>query len=121
MNNKKILLVEDEKALVKVLNLKLTTAGFATTVVFDGEEAINTLRTSGYDLIILDLIMPKKNGYAVLEEIKKMDLKTPVIILSNLGQEEDLEKAKSYGVAEYFVKSNIPLDKIIEGVKKYLV
>lgn len=117
MNPKKILLVEDEKALSNVLTLKLDSAGYKTTVAYDGEQALEEIGKQQFDLIILDLIMPKKDGFAVLGELGKMGNIIPIIVLSNLGQEEDLKRAKALGAADYFIKSDSPLTEIIEKVE----
>ncbi len=117
---KKILIVEDEKSIAKAMELKLNHSGFECRTVFDGEEALKVLKTEKFDLIILDLIMPKKDGFATMEEIKKLGIKTPVIVSSNLSQEEDFKKAKELGEVDFFVKSNIPISEIVENIKKYL-
>jgi DNA-binding NarL/FixJ family response regulator len=64
--------------------------------------------------------MPKRDGFSTLEEIKKRGIKVPVVISSNLSQEEDLEKAKRLGAIDFFIKSNTPINKIVESIRKYL-
>ncbi len=120
MNAKKILIAEDEKPMANALSLKLGSAGFETQAVYDGEEAITILKKSKYDLILLDLVMPKKDGFAVLEELRKMKISTPVIVASNLGQEEDRKKAMDLGAKDYFIKSDTTLAAIVEQVRKVL-
>lgn len=117
---KKILIAEDEKPMANVLSLKLGSAGFEAQVVYDGEEAITALKQLQYDLLILDLVMPRKDGFYVLEELKKLNITTPVIVMSNLGQEEDKKRAKDLGAQYYFIKSDTTLALIIEQVKKVL-
>lgn len=117
---KKILIIEDEKPMANAISLKLGSAGFETQVVYDGEASIPALRESKYDLIILDLVMPKKDGFYVLTELKKLNITTPVVVISNLGQEEDLKRAKDLGARGYFIKSNTTLATIVEHVKKML-
>lgn len=119
-NGKLILIVEDEKALSHALEMKLTHQGFKTKVVTNGQDALDELKDTKYAMVLLDLIMPVIDGFAVLEEIKNRKLKTPVIVLSNLGQEEDREKAKTLGAIDYFVKSNTPIAEIITRVKSAL-
>ena len=116
----KILVAEDEKSLGKALSLKLTHVGFDVTVVYDGEETLKAMGKEPYSLILLDLVMPKKDGFEVLEELQKQKNKTPVIVLSNLGQEEDLTKAKELGAKDYFIKSNTSLHEIIEHISDFL-
>lgn len=115
--SKKILIIEDEKPLANALDLKLKSAGFDTEVVYDGEAAITVSKDSKYDLIMLDLVLPKKDGFAVLTELKSMKIKTPVMVISNLGQDEDKKRAIELGARGYFVKSDTTLAEIIEQVK----
>lgn len=115
--SKKILIVDDEKALAKALEIKLSHEGFETSVAYDGSEAIDALAKDHYDLVLLDLVMPNLDGFAVLEKINASNIKTTVIVSSNLSQEEDAEKAKSLGAAGYFVKSDMSLSDIVKKVK----
>lgn len=117
---KKILIVEDEKPLARVMGLKLNSAGYATTTVFSGEEALAILAKEGFDLIILDLVMSKVDGFGVLLKLNEKGIKTPVIVASNLSQREDMEKAKKLGAVDYFVKSDITLVEIVNKVKRHL-
>ena len=97
--------------------MKLKHEGFETDLAMNGAEAIEKLKTEEYSMVLLDLIMPVIDGFGVLEEIRSRQLKTPVIILSNLGQDEDRAKAKELGAVDYFVKSNTPIADIISRVK----
>lgn len=117
---KRILIVEDEKPLARVMSLKLNSAGYQTIVVFDGEQALAACSKEGFDLMILDLILPKKDGYFVLTEMKRLSIKMPVIVASNLGQKEDVEKARQLGAIDYFVKSDVTLEELVNRVKQYL-
>jgi len=117
---KKVLIVDDEKAMAKALALKLTKAGFATEVAVNGIEAIDKIKAAKFDLIVLDLIMPEKDGFAVLEYMQTNKIKYPVLIASNLSQEEDLKRAKDLGAIDYFIKSNLSLQEIIDHIKKIL-
>jgi|YelNatPaOPRAMG01_1025707.scaffolds.fasta_scaffold04883_4 DNA-binding response OmpR family regulator len=124
MNNKpKILLVEDEPFLSSLLRLKLEKANFEVISASDGEEALNILAQNTPDLMLLDLILPKKNGFEVLETIRQDPRleKLPVIIISNLGQEVDISRGKSLGVIEYFVKARLSIDELINKVKELVV
>ncbi len=121
MNPKKILIAEDEKPMANALGLKLRSAGFETTLVYDGESAIAVGKDSSFDLILLDLVMPKKDGFFVLAELKKLKIATPVIVSSNLSQDEDIKRAKDLGARDYFIKSDTTLADIVEKVKRILV
>lgn len=119
-NGKVILIVEDEKPLAHALEMKLKNEGFATQVCMNGSDALEQLKTNEYAMMLLDLIMPIVDGFAVLEGMKAIQSKIPVIVLSNLGQEEDRVKARELGAIDYFVKSNTPLAEIIKRVKAAL-
>lgn len=113
-SGKKILIVEDERPLAHALELKFTHEGYEVEIATDGQEALDRANVNSYAAILLDLIMPNLDGFAFLEQMKK---KSPVIILSNLGQDEDKQRAKELGAVEYFVKSNTPITEIIKKVK----
>lgn len=115
-----VLIAEDEIPIAKGLSLKLHSVGFETIVVHDGESAITALRESTFDLILLDLVMPKKDGFFVLEELRKLHIATPVIVSSNLSQEEDIKRARELGAKDYFIKSDTTLVEIVEKVKQVL-
>lgn len=114
---KKILIVEDEKPLAHALELKMTHEGYETTVASTGREGLEKAATGDYDLILLDLILPEVDGFAILEGLKSKKLKPIVVVLSNLGQDEDRKKAEEFGVKDYLVKSNVPLADIVKVVK----
>lgn len=116
----KILIVEDEKPLQKALFLKLSHAGFDVKVANDGQEALEILVDEKFDLMTLDLIIPRIDGFKVLEEIAAQNMKVKVIVASNLSQEEDFERAKKLGVEIFFVKSNISITEIVETIKQVL-
>lgn len=117
---KKILIIEDEKTLARALELKLARAGFEVKTVFNGEDGVALLQKETFALILLDLIMPKMDGFTVLENLKIEKIKTPVVILTNLGQEKDIKRTKEFGVKDFFVKSNTPIATIVERVIKLL-
>lgn len=116
----RILIAEDEKALARVLELKLTKAGFAVVIAEDGEEASRLLASESFDLVLLDLVMPKKDGFAVLSELALKKTTLPVVVLSNLGQTEDEKKAKELGAVDYWVKADISLVDVVNRIKKLL-
>lgn len=119
-NTKKILIAEDERPMAKALELKLTSSGFLAKAVFNGDEALEVLAKEKYDLLLLDLMMPKRDGFSVLQEIKDKKKDIAVIVTSNLSQEEDIKKAKSLGAVDYLVKSDTPITEVVERVKKVL-
>lgn len=119
-SQKRILVVEDEKPIAKALELKLTKEGFHTRSVSNGEEALQVLGQEPYDLVLLDLVMPKLDGFKVLERMHAQKHSMPVFVLSNLGQEEDIKRARQLGAREFFVKSDIPISEVVSHVKHTL-
>ena len=121
-NEPKVLLVEDDRFLRKAAEATLRQGGFTVLLAADGEEALRVARADGPDLILLDVIMPKIQGFEVLTALKA-DPSTapiPVIMLSNLGQEEDLRRAMDGGAAGYLVKANVSLQSLVRQVKETL-
>jgi len=116
----KILIIEDEKTLSKALELKLSLSGFAVTTALNGEDGVALLLKESFSLILLDLIMPKMDGFAVLTILKEHNIETPVIILSNLSQESDMRRTEELGAKEFFIKSNTPIMTIVERVIEIL-
>ena len=114
---KKILIIEDEKPLAHALELKMTHEGYETTVASTGTQGLKEAATGKYDLVLLDLILPEVDGFTILQELRDKKANTVVIILSNLGQDEDRKKAEEFGVKKYLVKSNVPLADIVKVVK----
>jgi DNA-binding response OmpR family regulator len=117
---KRILIAEDEKPLARALSLKLETEGFETDTVYDGLEVEKKIATEKYDLILMDLMMPKLDGFSVIEEMKKQGFKVPIVIMSNLSQEIDRKRATEAGAVAYFVKSDIKLFEVVAFIKKTL-
>lgn len=118
----KILIIEDERILANVLEEKFNQEDFETRVAYSGEEAATTLKKFRPDIILLDLILPKKSGFDVLKDLKSdSELKSvPVIILSNLGEAENLKKGLELGADDYMIKAQHPLKEVIEKVKRSL-
>lgn len=119
MEGKKILIIEDEKPLAKALSLKLSHAGASATVAGNGDEAIELLGKESFDLILLDIIMPKKDGFETMKEIREKGITTPVIATSNLGQGSDIDKMKELGVVDYFIKSDTSLVDIVSKIEAF--
>lgn len=118
----KILIVEDEPILNKALTEFLTEEGFNVLNAFDGEEAIELTKAKKPDLILLDIILPKKDGYEVLDELRADEKikKVPIILLTNLESAENIQKAFDRGATTYLVKSNYKLEDIIKKIKEVL-
>lgn len=118
---KTILLVEDDGSLAKILQMKLQLQ-YEIIVAGDGDSAIETLKSAVPSLILLDLMLPKKGGFEVLEWMKSQPAlrDVPVIVTSNLGNEGDIQKALALGAKEYLVKMNVSLAEIIDRIKLYV-
>ncbi len=115
-----ILIMEDEKPMALALQLKLRKLGFEVEIVANGEEGLALLDKRKFNLILTDLMMPKMDGFGVLEALKaKADL-TPTLVLTNLSQVEDEQRAKALGAKGFFVKSNTPLAAIVTAVQQFL-
>lgn len=119
-NLKRILIVEDERPLAHALELKFQHEGFDTHICSDGEDALKEMTEGKYNVILLDLIMPRMDGFTFLQEMKNRGVKTPTVVLSNLGQDEDKTRAKALGAVGYYVKSNTPIMEIIKQVESLL-
>ncbi len=119
---KTILFVEDEPTLQKLVGRFLEKEGYQIISALDGEIGFKLSKKMKPDLILLDLILPKKDGFEVLEELKK-DEETkniPVIILTNLEGSDDVEKALSLGATTYLVKANYELEEVVKKIKETL-
>ena len=119
---KKIVVAEDDKFLSNAYRVKLTKEGFDVKMVADGQELMNLLQKEKPDLIILDLLMPIKDGFEALKEIKaNTSLKNiPIIIASNLGQKNDIDQGKALGASDYIIKSDLSLEDLVTKIKSFL-
>ncbi len=115
---KKILIIEDEKPLSHALDLKLSHEGFEVIATDSGEAGLDFLSKESFDLVLTDLIIPGLDGFKVLETIQQKKMKIPVIVMTNLNQEEDKTRAFDLGATGFFVKSNSTISEIVESVKK---
>ena len=117
-----ILVAEDEEFLIRALSDNLREEGYEVNVARNGEEALTSIKEKKPSLILLDLLMPKKDGFAVLEDLKKNPdwSLIPVIVLSNLGADHDIKRALQLGATDYFVKAQHPIAEVVEKVKKIL-
>lgn len=120
-NGKFILIAEDDHFYGNIYKVKLTKEGYDVLVVGNGEWVIPAAEKRRPDLILLDLVMPSKDGFETLKEIKshKALSNVTVVVFSNLGQEVDINKAKSLGATDYFVKTNVSLQEVIDKIKYY--
>src|SRR3989344_2145613 len=117
-----VLVVEDDKFLRDLLALKLKKEGFRVSEAFDGEDGLAKTRSEKPNVIILDLIIPVLDGFAFLEALKKDSSisSIPVIVLSNLGQREDIDRAKSLGARDYMIKAQLTPIEVVERIKSVL-
>lgn len=114
-----ILLVEDESFFQKFYVLKLQEQGFIVDLAVDGEEGIQKISKKKYDCILLDVIMPKKNGFEVLQYAKDNAIipTTPIIMFSTLGQESDVKKFLSMGAIDYANKSSFDFNTLLQKIR----
>jgi DNA-binding response OmpR family regulator len=117
----KILIIEDDRSLQAALVETLAQDGYETTSAFDGEEGLQKAQSENPNLILLDLILPKKDGFEVLAEIKNGPSKNiPVLILTNLEEIDNVQRALDLGAKTFMVKSDFSLKDIIEKIKENL-
>ncbi len=118
----KVLIIEDDEQISRVYGIKLNQEGIETVNAVDGEEGLNKIISEKPDLVLLDLMLPGKDGFWVLEEAGKRHMlgKIPVVVLSNLGQEADKERAFNLGVKDYLVKADTSIKEVVDKIKKYL-
>lgn len=117
-----ILLVEDDIFILELYQRELVKAGFKVDTCADGVAAIKAVAEKDYDLVMLDIMIPEKDGITVLTEIKQntQKAKTKVLMLTNLGQEDIIKKTHALGAIGYLVKADYNPYQVIEEVKKYL-
>ncbi|MDP3880641.1 MAG: response regulator [bacterium] len=121
LTDRKILLVEDDEFLSSLIKNRLEREKYKVTLVSDGLKAHDTLKQGAHNLILLDIILPNKLGFEILEELKRDPTITtpPVMIISNLGQEEDVRRAQELGAIDYFIKAQIMIDDLVARVNKF--
>jgi len=119
---KKILIIEDDKFLRELIAQKLIKEGYEVSEAVDGEEGLKKLKEEKPDLVLLDLILPGIDGFEVLARTREESTLSsiPVIILSNLGQKEDVEKGLKMGAVDYLIKAHFTPGEIIEKIKAAL-
>ncbi|MFA6382380.1 MAG: response regulator [Candidatus Buchananbacteria bacterium] len=121
--SKKILIVEDDKFLAKMMSKAMEGEGYEVILASNGKEGLIKSSAGGISLILLDLMLPDLDGFDLLQTIKSNEAtkSIPVIIMSNLGQAEDMAQAKKMGASDYLVKSDLALDEVVKKVKNYLI
>lgn len=114
-----VLIAEDDRFLGSAYKAAFQGSGFDVAVALDGNEALKIMRERSTDVLILDLLMPALDGFGVLTAMRKEAnlSKVPVIVASNLGGEQDIEKAKSLGARDYIIKSETTINAVIEKAK----
>lgn len=119
---KKILILEDEDIVVDLLQKKLTNEGYKVDVARDGEEGLEKMRANKPDIVLTDIVMPKKGGFEVLEEMSQdPDLKKiPIIVISNSGQPVELDRAQKLGAKDWLVKTEFDPQEVIDKVVKQI-
>ena len=119
---KKILLVEDDVTLIDMYSLKFKEEGYNLLTAENGETGLALALKEIHDVILLDIVMPKMDGFAVLAELKKnaTTKNIPVLMLSNLGQTADVEKGEAMGAKDYIVKASMTPTQVVDKVKSYL-
>ena len=118
--SQKILIIEDDRFLRKIYKNKLEAEGYEVSEAIEGEEGVHKAISESPDLIILDLMLPRKDGFDVLTDIKKEDQTKdiPVIILTVLGQESDIKRGLDLGATNYLIKGQTDLNQVVKVVKQ---
>lgn len=117
---KKILLVEDDQFIRELYEVFLKEDGYAITSAVNGEEAVNKFKSEFFDLVLLDIMLPKKDGITVLQDIHKINDKTPVVMLTNLAQEDLIKKSFELGASGYVLKARITKKDLLTEVKGFI-
>lgn len=120
-DTKKVLIIEDDNMISSMYKTKLEQDGYAVEVANNGAEGLEKAKVVEADIILLDVIMPQLDGFTVLEELRQnMKVTVPIIMLTNLGTEEDQEKGNKLGATDYLVKSNLTPAQVSETIAKNL-
>lgn len=121
-NRSKIILIEDDSFLASMYTTKLSLEGFEVFHAADGKEGIDLIKEENPDLILLDIILPKIDGFEVLELLKQNEntKEIPVIVLTNLGKKGEVEKGKRLGAVDYLIKAHFIPSEVIEKIKKII-
>ena len=119
---KKVLIIEDEELIIDLLKKKLIQEGYEVFTAYNGEQGMEKLKSVKPDIVLLDIVMPKKSGYEVMEEMSKdPELnKIPIIVISNSGQPVELDKAKNLGAKDWLVKTEFDPKEVVEKVRRLI-
>lgn len=122
-SKKNILIVEDDDFILKAYQVKFNNEDFNILVAADGTEALTYLKKEPADLVLLDLMLPGVSGFDVLAAIRKDEKwkNVPVIVLSNLGQQNDIKRCQDLGISDYIIKSDSGIKETMERIKKHLL
>jgi len=122
MDKKKILIIEDDLVLKNALEEFLTSEGFDVSFAIDGQTGVEKVISDKPDLVLLDIVLPKKDGYEVLKEVKENKETThiPIVLLTNLGGVADVEKALELGATTYLIKADYKLNEVTQKIKEIL-
>lgn len=123
---KSVLLIEDDPFLIDIYTTKLKESGFEVEVATDGEMGLEKLKEKIPDILLIDIVLPKIDGWQILKEIQKMKKEKPseklkklkIVVLSNLGEKEDLEKGLKLGATKYLIKAHFTPSQVVEEIKK---
>lgn len=115
---KRILIVEDEKQLADTLQKKLRNAGYECDLAFDGAQGLKKIQEESFDLVLLDLLMPKMDGFDFLRAHDASH--SPILVLSNLSDQGEVARAEGLGANKYMVKSNSSLDDVLGGIRQII-
>lgn len=118
----KILFVEDDPLINKIYSTRLTADGYQVFTAENGEDGLKLAEQELPDLVVLDVMMPRLDGFAVLEKLRQNPLLTriPILIYSNLAQEDEMNRALSLGATEFIVKANLSPTEMVNKIKQYL-
>jgi DNA-binding response OmpR family regulator len=120
MSKQKILIAEDDYMISSMYKIKLEQDGFECFMADDGAAAVEEFNKNNPDIVILDIIMPQLDGFTVLKEIRKKNKDVPIIMLTNLGTDEDKKKGEEFGATDYLVKASLTPSQVSAAIKKYL-
>ncbi len=120
--SKKILIIEDEEIISNLLAKKLSQVGYEVKIAFNGKEGLEMLYKEKPDLVLIDIVMPQKDGFETIAEMKNDEAfkDIPVIIISNSGQPVELDKAREMGVQDWLIKTDFDPQEVIQKVNKAL-
>lgn len=122
---KSILLIEDDPLLIDTYKTKFKKVGFEVEVATDGEAGIEKLKEKVFDILLVDIVLPKIDGWQILKEVQKMKKENPekfknlkIVILSNLGEKEDIERGLKLGATKYLIKAHLTPTEIVQEIEK---